>query len=201
MAGRQRRGTGSVEKLPSGNYRAIVWDPVEGRRERLGTFPTREAAETAIALALADSARGVWAPPSAGKIAFETYATQWVAAHPGLTRSTRGLYERLLRAYLLPAFEGAALRDISPVAVRTWYAQFPSSEGQRAKAYRLLRAILNAAIEDQLLAVNPAKIKGGGLEPESERPMVPIPQVFALADAINPRYRVLLLVAAFASMR
>ncbi len=70
-----------------------------------------------------------------------------------------------------------------------------------AKAYRLLRAIFNTAADDGIIRRNPCRIKGAGQEESAERPTLTIPEVYALADAIDPRYRVLALLATFASLR
>jgi integrase len=70
-----------------------------------------------------------------------------------------------------------------------------------AKAYRLLRAILNTAVDDGIIRRNPCRIKGAGQEESAERPTLTIPEVFALADAINPQYRLLVLLGTFASLR
>ena len=43
-----------------------------------------------------------------------------------------------------------------------------------AKAYRLLRAALNTAVDDGLHDVNPCRVKGGGVERSPERPCRPV---------------------------
>jgi hypothetical protein len=70
-----------------------------------------------------------------------------------------------------------------------------------AKAYRLLKAILNTAVDDGLIRRNPCRIKGAGQEKSAERPVLTVPQVYALAGATDERYRVLVLLAAFTSLR
>ncbi len=70
-----------------------------------------------------------------------------------------------------------------------------------AKAYRLLRAIMNTAVEDELIRRNPCRIKGGGLEQSPERPVLTVRPVFDLADAIDERYRALVLLAVLCSLR
>ena len=70
-----------------------------------------------------------------------------------------------------------------------------------AKAYRLLRAVLNTAVDDGLIRRNPCRIKGAGTEDSPERPVLTVAQIYALADAVGPRYRALVLLAAFASLR
>jgi len=71
-----------------------------------------------------------------------------------------------------------------------------------AKAYRLLKAIMNTAVDDRLIRRNPCRIKGAGEERSPERPVLTLSQVFALADAFaDRRYRLLILLAVFCSLR
>ena len=48
---------------------------------------------------------------------------------------------------------------------------------------------------------NPCRIKGADKETEHSRPVATVAQVYALADAIPPRFRVLVLLGAFTSLR
>jgi len=52
-----------------------------------------------------------------------------------------------------------------------------------------------------VLEKSPCRIRGAGVEHSKERPIATIEQVYALADAIEPRYRVLVLTATFTSLR
>jgi integrase len=70
-----------------------------------------------------------------------------------------------------------------------------------AKAYRLLKAIFNTAVDDGLIRRNPCRIKGAGQEKSPERPVLTVPQVYALAAATDERYRALVLLAVFGSLR
>jgi integrase len=70
-----------------------------------------------------------------------------------------------------------------------------------AKCYRLLHAICETAVEDSLIARNPCIIKGASVERPAERPVATIKQVYALADAIEPRYRAILLLATVCGLR
>jgi hypothetical protein len=57
-----------------------------------------------------------------------------------------------------------------------------------AKAYRLLRAVLTTAVEDdKLLPRNPCRIRGAGNERASERPVLTVQQVFDLAELVGRR--------------
>ena len=72
-----------------------------------------------------------------------------------------------------------------------------------AKAYRLLRAVLNTAVdEDRILARNPCRVRGADQEDPAERPVLTVPQVFELADAMRyRRLRMLIIVTSFATLR
>ena len=57
-----------------------------------------------------------------------------------------------------------------------------------AKAYRLLRAIMTTAVEDdKLLPRNPCRIRGAGTEDAAERPVLTVAQVFELAGQVGRR--------------
>jgi integrase len=70
-----------------------------------------------------------------------------------------------------------------------------------AKAYRLLRAVLMTAMDDELIKRNPCRVSGAGTERPSERPVLTLEQVYALAEQMPDRQRMLIIVATFASLR
>jgi integrase len=55
--------------------------------------------------------------------------------------------------------------------------------------------------DDELIVRNPCWIKAAGTEPTPERPVIGLAGVMALAEAMPGRYRVLVLLAVFASLR
>ena len=71
-----------------------------------------------------------------------------------------------------------------------------------AKAYRLLRAVLMTAVnEDRLIPRNPCQVRGADREVAGERPVLSVAEVLALADAVPARYRAMILLTTFASLR
>lgn len=71
-----------------------------------------------------------------------------------------------------------------------------------AAAYRLLRAIMSTAVEeDELIRRNPCRVKGADSYDHPERPTATVAEVYAIAEAIGKRWRALVLVAAFTSLR
>lgn len=206
---RKRRQLGGIDKVRSGRYRVRVTDEATGERVSLGTFPTKADAEQALAGAIADQARGRWVRPDAGGVVLEEYARQWVASRLGrngepLRPRVRQLYEGLLRLHIAPTLGQVPLGKLRPATVRTWHAGLIRSgpgASTTAKAYRLLHAILNTAVEDGILAANPCSIRGAGGENAAERKLPTLAQVYELAGLVDTRYRALVLVAAFSGLR
>jgi integrase len=61
--------------------------------------------------------------------------------------------------------------------------------------------MLNTAVVDGKITSNPCIIRGAGVEHTAERKTATVEQVYALADAIEPRYRLTVLLGAFAGLR
>ena len=198
-----RRATGSLRVLPSGRVQVRYTGPDGSRRTAPQTFSTKTLARRWLALVEADIARGVWRDPEAGIEPLRTYAARWVAERD-LSERTRELYRGLLDRQIAPFIGDLDLLAITPAKVRSWRKDLISSgvgASTVAKAYRLLRAILNTAADDEVIVRNPCRIKGGGVESTPERPVIGLAEVLALAAAMPPRYRVLVLLAVFGSMR
>ncbi|MFI6789983.1 tyrosine-type recombinase/integrase [Nonomuraea sp. NPDC050383] len=171
---------------------------------RHNTFATKREAEIWLTKKEAEIHAGDWLNPDLGKVSFKEYGTAWVEERPGLRPKTLQLYEGLLRIHLMPTFGNRAMSEIKEAHIRKWRKTL-LDEGVGpvtvAKAYRLLKAIFNTAVEDGLIKSNPCKIKGAGKEDSPERPVLTMKQVFVLADSIEPRFRMLILLATFASLR
>jgi integrase len=65
----------------------------------------------------------------------------------------------------------------------------------------LLKAVLNTAVDDGLIRRNPCRVKGASQEMSPERPVLSMRDIGALVDAIDSRYRALVLLAIFCSLR
>ena len=141
-------------------------------------------------------------PRSSATFHFGAYVKPWLSSRE-LAPRTRELYGHLNKRLLAPTFATTPLTRITSEAVRLWHSDLTSRAGalQAAKGYRLLRAVLNTAIADGLLLRNPCHIVGGGQERTPERPLVTPAQVLALAEAIEPRYRALVLLAGTGGLR
>lgn len=195
-----------VVKTKGGETRyRVVWR-VDGRQvERW--HKTRKAADAERVRSEADALDGVGLDPRRGVTKLNAYFDAWLPARlvkgQPLTPSTRVGYRRLWERTIRGSIGQRQLRAIRPDSVRAWHGELAAaaSQDQAAKAYRLLRAVLATAEADELIRQNPCRIRGAGQERAPERPMAATSLVLELAEAIEPRYRALVLVAGFAGLR
>lgn len=169
------------------------------------TFRTKRDAEAYLSTVRSDMERGQWVNPVAGKVTLREYSTKWLEQRPDLRPRTVELYEGELQLHILPVLGGLELAKITPTKVRDWHSALIRADkpgnSTVAKCYRLLHAIPNTAVADELLMRNPCAIKGAGQEKAPERPIASIPQVFEIAETIEPRFRAMVLVGAFVGLR
>jgi integrase len=137
-------------------------------------------------------------------VAFREYATDWIDERPGLRPKTIEVYRYVLGRHLLPSLGTKALSEIKEAQVRRWRRSLldgGASPVTAAKAYRLLKAVMNTAVDDGLIRRNPCRIKGAAQDQSPEREVLTVRQVFTLASVIDPRYRAMVLLAVFTSLR
>ena len=204
MAGKAgRRQFGSIRKLPSGRWQARYAGP-DGQPVRApSTFATKGDAGRWLDGIRTDMDRGRWIDPTAGRVPLDTYAGPGSAIDR--CDPDRELYEGLLRLHILPTLGAIELARLTPPKIRAWFAdltrgRYPGAP-TAAKAYRLLRTICGTAVTDGIIAANPCEIDGAGRERPDERPVATVAEVYALADAVGPEHRLVVLLACFAGLR
>jgi integrase len=205
-----RRHFGSIRKRASGRYQARYTGPDGKVYSALDTFERKTDAQKWLSAKETEITRGDWTNPAAGQVAFARYSEQWMKDRI-LKPRTRELYDGLLRNHLLPTFGGTTvLTEIALPGIRRWrkerldagpFAARPFGPVTVAKAYRLLHAIMETAVDDDLIRRNPCRIDGAAKEDSDERPVIPLPVVFIIADKLPRRYRALVLLATFAQLR
>ncbi len=197
----RRRHFGSVRKLPSGRYQVRYWHAGTSRSAPQ-TFKTRTDALAWLSTVEADLLRGSWVDPDAGRISFEDYANAWLEHQQHLRPRTIELYRYLLDRHLLPAFGNYALVDIAPSEVAGWHRQlFAQLPGTAPKAYRFMAQLMGAAVKDERILRNPCSVKGASGEQRKEQAIPTVAEVEALAGAVPERYKVMVLLAAWCSLR
>ena len=209
-----RRSFGAVQRQRSGRWRASYTGPDGHRHSGPVTWTHRTDAEAWLAAERRILESGDWTPP-ADRSCAETAAGQLLADYAiaaiqrratrtrnPLRPSTQAHYEQLLHHSILPALGDLPIASITPADITAWHDGLAASPTARGHAYSLLRSILAEAVDDDLLPRNPCRIRGGGAPAVArEAEVLTAPELAAYLDAVEPRYRVPLALAAWCSLR
>lgn len=182
---------------------------VDGQ-ERSRTFRTKKEAERYERNQQSAIEQGLWVDPRGGKVTLENWAAEWQRTVVHLRSTTQRIYDANLRNHILPELGYVELGKLTPSMLRAWLSGLTTKVGHRgrplapgsvAQAYRTLNRVLVAAVDDELLGRNP--LRGVKPPPVQAEPMrfLSHEEVATLAAAVDPRYRALVLVAAYTGLR
>jgi integrase len=184
----RRRGFGRLRRERSGRYSAAYVGPDLRLHRAPDTFKAKIDAEGWLAVERRQIDLEQWVPPERRhpvRVAAEanrtvgSYASSWLEDRRerdphdpmALRPSSVKDYQLLLNKHILPSIGMIPLVELEPADVEAWYRALGArrTPRARAKAYGLLRTILNAAKDDPNvpLTENPAHIKGAGRVPRS----------------------------------
>ncbi len=203
---RQRRGFGHIRELPSGRFQASYIGPDTARHTAPVTFTAEIDAEGWLAAQRRLIERDEWRAPARGTstkpLTLAEYATGWLSRRD-LKPRTAEHYCQLLDQLIAPTLGERPLKALTASEVAAWYAGLPRDRPTlRAHAYSLLRTIYRAATDEDLVAVNPCRVRGGGTTRRKVqiRP-ASLAELEALAAAMPARLRLAVLLAAWCGLR
>jgi integrase len=190
-----KRQFGAVDRLPSGHWRARYRDAAGRRVTAPTTFRTKADANAYLSVVQADLVRGQYIDPREGKTTVAAWADSWLA-RPGkraatVARDTQGI------GVFLPSLGTRALAAVTPrhvqeaVDERSRHAQ-PATLG---RDFAALRAMLNAAVDADLIGRSPARKVALPRIVRPERMTLDPPQLRRLVDEVPDHYRALVLTA------
>lgn len=228
MAEKQKRSRsdswGSIRQLPSGRYQARYTGP-DGlsytAKTDAGagmTFGTKTDARTWLRKTHQSIVDGTWESPEARleriekerkqSIAhrFEAYAMTWIDQRRNgkgepLRPATRVEYERQIQRGLA-VFAEDGIEEITPARVRAWHAERSKVGATAAGAEaRLLRAIMNTAVVDEIIAKNPVPASLTRTQTGLVHRPPTVDELLALLDAIADRFKFAIVLAAYGGLR
>ena len=192
-----------VRALPSGRHQArFIYEGTEYR----ATLDSRSAAEEWAKRTRRALVAGTYVDPDTGRAPGDTtpllgeYAARWIA-EGRLKPRTRAEYTTLLQH-----FGGLAAVPVNRITrddVRAWHKGLTIGTTTKRHAYELLRAVMNGALDDDLIPGNPVRIRGAANNPRRAMPTLPTAvQVHEMADSMpSPKYRLMLLLSAWCGLR
>lgn len=233
-----RKDFGAIDRLPSGRYRAR-FTPPDGlnvpSKKRISaphTFDTKAAARRWLTQQKAAIDRGEWKHPDevakeqarAAANTLGVFAQKWLAEQTWKPTTRRGT-ESYYRNYIEPAFKDTPLTDITHRDAAEWLENLQeaashlnknrergkASPAVRAKVLQLLTQILDGAVDQDYLEVNPLRGRkyltrlthpqAGETVPTQDRRLWDVPSVQALINGVPERLRLAFLLMAVCGLR
>jgi len=211
VKGTRYRSFGTVVK--TGSRFAVRYTGPDRRHHTAGlTFSNEIRAQTWLGQELALIERGEWTPPAerrrqaeAASTTFDEFAREWIT-----NRLVKGrpLKDRTREHYLdiherlFVALHDRPLASITHTDIERWYRSLPDAPTMRSHAYSLLKSILRTAVARRLVKESPVSVEGATARATpKDITLLTVAQVQALADAMTPRHRLLVLLAAWCGLR
>jgi len=184
------------------SWQARWRDPTGAQHSK--NFDRRIDAERFLTTVEARKLAGTYIDPQAGRIRLGDFTEQATAGWVNRRDSTKARDESYLRSLVLPAFADMPIGEIGVFDVQDWVSDFDADGYAPAtirKAYQLLGRICNDAVNGGLIARTPCRdITLPKIEQTEKRFLTP-DEITRLADTINPRYRALVITAAYTGCR
>lgn len=194
---------GHIRKWSKDRWQVRYFDP--NGRERAREFKREADAKRYLSTIELEKMTGDWVDPDMSKTRFSDYAPRWLDTKVNVRPRTLINIEGRLRNHVLPAFGDRALGSIQPVEVRQWVKAL-TEKGLSASTvratYQILDQIMRTAVIDRYISRSPCVgVSLPSLGSREEMNFLDPQQVQTLAEAIDPRFRVLIYTAAYMGMR
>ena len=155
---------GSIEKYATSDgvrYRVRYRDPDRRSREK-GGFRRRRDAEEYLAGVTVAQVKGDYVDPQDSRALIADLGAAWLASQQHLKPSTWRTQEAAWRVHVLPKWGHRRVGEIRHSEVSNWIASFSLADAPKSatvviRAYGVLAAILDVAVKDRRINVNPAR--------------------------------------------
>lgn len=144
---------------------------------------------------------GLFVDPQLGKISMGEWVDRWLAAKTNITPSTRERYRQLVEVHLRPRWGSVALADVRHDGVQEWVSGLDLAPASVRKVYHVLSQALDYGVRAGRLSRNVAKGVSLPRVVVAEKRYLTHAQVEALAEAVGPSWRLLVLFLAYTGLR
>lgn len=199
----RRRQFGKVRRLPSGRWQARYREASGQEVAAPSTFATKADAGRFLAGVQADMDRGEWRDPRLVRVTFAEWTADYLAGARHKRETTKARDETVLRKHFVPELGPKLLSAITPLDVRGVIEAMAKTLAPATVRtnYAVLKAVMNAAVEADLLVKSPCR--GVRLPPgkRRERACLEPHDLERLAAGMRPEYRPVVYVAGVLGLR
>jgi integrase len=193
------------DKTEEGRGFVVRWRDPSGK-QRSKTCKTEREAKRERSRIENEMNVGDYVDPAGSKVHFGVQWDRYWAMTAGSVRASTGdRNASYYRSMIEPEFGSVPLGSIDYLTIQTWIHRLQVEEGKAPatvhKAHQLLSKVLGSAVKGRLIRSNPCS--------ETELPKIEVneqrfldhEEVAVLAETIDPRYRSLVITAAYSGLR
>lgn len=187
-------------------YRVRYRKPDRTQTDKRG-FKTKRDADAFAATVEVSKLKGEFIDPAASKVLVGELGPNWLSRQTHMKPSSFRPVEIAWRVHVEPAWGGVAVADVRKTAIQSWVSGMTAGvEGQKPKgastvirAFGVLAAILDEAVDDRRILTNPARGVNLPRKPKKQHVYLTHEQVHSLAA--EAKYPTLILVLAYCGLR
>ena len=202
---------GSISSYETKNgkrYRAHYRDPERRNREKAG-FKRKRDAEEFLASIVVTSLKGEHVDPSQGKATIRDLGNQWLANQSHLKPSSLSAIEVAWRVHVEPTWGARRVSEIQHSEIQSWLTRLaaggptakPKSATVTLRAYGVLASILDVAVRDRRISVNPARGAKLPRNSKKKRAYLSAAQVELLISKLRGNHASLIYTLAYTGLR
>ena len=160
----------------------VQYNKPDGARTRKRGFSTKAEAQAWLEDQNSSRRKGTWIDPSRGKETVETIGTRWLAAQTHLKPSTARPIKSTWHNHVLTFWGHRPVSSIRKSEVQEWISTTDLTPATARRAHSILAQVLDAAIDDGCLSVNPARGVRLPRKPKPVKVYLTLEQVRTLAE-------------------
>ena len=211
-----RGNFGTIDQLASGRLRVRYVGSDGCRYPAPSTFDNLGDADTWLARVRGEIVLGTWRSPWELEAAHRSTQVRGMSvdrlfddylAEGGLRLRSRDLYGYQWRRLVSPRLGAHEVAGLTPTDVAEWRQGLPEAPRQREQVSDLLRAVLNLAVDRELISRNPATRSRRKIKAKEARttrlevPRLTREEVVTIAAHMPPERRFAVLLAAYTGVR
>jgi len=146
---------------------------------------------------------GTYHDPNDGQVTFAEWVTDWHHTRLNLRPSTATRDASYIKTLINPHLGRHQIRHLTPTHIRKWIATLNETYAPSTtrKAHQIVKASLQAAVDDRILATNPCQTTKLPRQEKTEHRYLTLPEIPDLAASIDDRFRAFVYVGALAGLR
>lgn len=176
-----------------------VW--TEAGRERKQSFKTKDSAKAHLTRIDHEQRSGTYVSKDLGRVFVRDLIPEWVDSLAQLKPSTLAATRSDVRATILPYWGDKIVADITRADLQAWVNAMGKAARTVDTIYGRFRSFLNWCVDEGRLVKSPTQGVNLPRGVKREHIYLTIPEVEALADAIDPYYRDLIWFLATTGLR